>query len=309
MIYSVVEDNCYQRWTLGLAIPNFCIQNNLRYHQYHINQLRNYQIETNNNKSIFIIDAAFLQQLGVIKHIRQRVPNSKIVVLGSDSIDFINQDKNEFDGIEEVDLFLDTMEETVKYYKQKQIKSDLWIWSYSEYLTEHIKVDISPSKELDVCCLLRVITEYRRQLSQNLLSKHKCLFGNGEYGGGIAIADDKIYDIAELYNHSRIVLGTTSPACTKARTMKGFRDFLAPFYHSLLIYDNHPQILSRYFPNGEVDIYEYEDIHSLYNVIDNIRSMSRQQYCDRIRYQKECFEKKSIEKQLKILFDKYDLWV
>lgn len=304
-VISIIEDNCYQKWTLGLAIPNFCQKSHIPYIQYHIDKLRQRTISGFDGKCVLMVDAAFLQPIGTIQFIRSKCPKAKIVVFGSDTIEYIACNKNEFNGIEEVYLFLETMDEAVKYYTDREIRSDHWIWSFSEAFIQDIKTE-EINKELDVCCLLRVMTEYRRELVDGLSKRYKTLFSDGKYAGGIATNQKD--EIVNLYNKTNIILGTTSPAATKNRTMKGFRDFIAPFCGSLLIYDNHPQVMKRYFANQEVDFYDYNSLDTLSRLIDNILSLNKNQYREKVNFQKECFKKHSLEKQLKVIFDKYDLW-
>lgn len=309
MIYYVTEKKCYHKYSTAMAIDNFCKINNIKNKPYTLEDFKNHNIEKDESSNIlFIADAAFLKCANGTNFIKEKMPHAKIIVIGSDSIGYLHTGIDEFPGIENVYLYLDTMRWVVDHYTSKGILSDIYFWSYSEKYIENADIDIDyEKKKYDTVCLMSCNKNYRVLLSQFLLSRCPSYISNESYSGGTLNYNENTLrqDIINLYQSSWTVLGTTSPAWSDTRTMKGFRDFLAPFFGSLLIYDNHPQILEEYNINNCIPIYDYENFNTILELIEKIKTKD---YKELVENQKKEFKNFSIEEQLKKLFNKYDFF-
>lgn len=304
-VYHVIEDSCYQNFALGLAIPNFCFQNNIECRTYHLSEFLKNIEEDNSKDNVFIVEAAFVKRLGSAKKIKDKIPHGKLIVLGGDSIQYLPL--YEYSNAEVVDYHLDTMQDVVRHYQWCQINSDIWVISFSEEFVRDVQYDKN-RKIIDATCLMEISNDYRKSLVNSFLDgKYNVFWGNNKFCGGKVATDDFKDHLILLYNISSCIIGTTSPSWTTMRTMKGFRDCIAPFFGSILIYDNHLQIVNNnYIPNEFLPIYDYDDFSSLHALIEEIKN--KKDYYDFVEYQKESFMKISLEKQIKSWFDRYELW-
>lgn len=227
-------------------------------------------------------------------------PKSKMIALGSDSINFLP--KGEFDYIEDVNLFLDLLDEVVENYsKEKNIISDSWMWTLSDELADIIKIEMEVDnlnileKEFDYIFLADIKQEYRKNLIKYLQENNKKIY----YGGNHMNQD--FSGLFKSYKKSKFTLGSTSPSWTSGRTMKGFRDWIGPLLGSLLIYDDHPDILRKYY---EAPTYKYEKFESILTLTDILER-------NKILYQKILLDQQkwalenTIDKQLEIILKKY----
>jgi hypothetical protein len=92
-------------------------------------------------------------------------------------------------------------------------------------------------------------------------------------GGGTGHNDGNLEKIYRKYISSWFTLGTTShnrPELTKEGTMKGFRDWIGPILNSLLIYDNHPNII-KLFPVDYIPLYSYGKFDEILNIVDQLK--------------------------------------
>lgn len=207
---------------------------------------------------IFIAEAATLQRFG-LDVVKNCLPNSYITILGSDSINYGLDPRNnsEVPGIlEYVDLWLDLHDDIVDSYRTAGVVSAKWHWTTSEWYINQIDIlskDAGhPRKDVDYIGLFRVSNHYRDLLWSGLSKRGLRTIKSG---AGVT------YEAASLYEHysrSKFCLGTTSPSWTNCRTIKGFRDWIAPLCGTILCYDNHPSILKNY--SGLIHhIYNYDD--------------------------------------------------
>jgi len=184
MIYHIIENTCYQSLTNGLAIPNMAKQLGIPCKSYTLSEFLSSETKQNTSKdAIFITESAFLRGNRTLNDVRALVPNGKIVNLGSDTILFRFQGKDEIDYISELDLWLDTMPECVGYYKNKGTKADLWDWTISEaYITqiEKFQYHKRETKTCDLIFLANLNSEYRQKLYEYLIDNNiSCMIGRG----------------------------------------------------------------------------------------------------------------------------------
>ena len=300
MIYHIVEPSCYQRLTNGLAIPEFARRNNIEHKTYSIEDFLSYKCDIDSsNNSIFFTESAFLRNNVTLKDVRKLVPNGKIVNIGSDTI--YSKDFEEISDIHEVDLWLDTMSCCVRHYNDIGIKAEKFRWTISEsFVSEIEKFEYKNRKDVDFICLARQNSPYRKQLAGKLLV-------NGYFGyWGTGTITSDLPDLGHIYNSCYVCIGTSSPAGNiNIRSMKGFRDWIAPFFGTVLIYDKHIDMMEY---DGYIDWYEYNSFESLSNLIIHYREMyhkENEKYQETLEEQKFIALEYSIEKQFQRIFDKY----
>lgn len=303
-LYNVVENALYQKYTHGFAFQNFCTQCKIQHCEYTLDDFKNRNLIQDKNKNvIFVVDAAFCKIYNFsLYELKRYIPNGKIIVFGSDTIYYLsNMNTHEISNVEMCDLYLDTMVDVVDYYNKIGINSDLWKWSFSElYLSQLIKNNQEINKTIDCFSLMSDYPDYRKYLKYYLDNKNINFIISGNKTGW----DNK--SICQAYGESYCILGSTSPSWTgNIRTMKGYRDYIAPFLNSILIYDNHPQIEKLYFNNDIVPKYDYNNLESIIELINKIKQMSKLDYNNLLQIQKEHFKYDSLEKQYYDLFIKH----
>ncbi len=305
MIYHIVEQSCYQKLTNGLTIPNVAKELGIGCKTYSVSEFLAGQIDKDSSEyAVFITESAFLRNRNEfsLSDLRRRIPNGKIVNLGSDSILFNLQNKDEFGDIkpENIDLWLDTMEFSAKYYQDKGLKTDIWKWTISEdYIKQIEQLNIDYTKDKDYVCLARLNSPYRKRLKQNLDTAGLL----GTFGDGTISSE--LEDLYKLYSSSFVAIGTTSPAgLDDIRTMKGFRDWIAPFFGTLLIYDRHDEMAWAY---ESLFTYDYDNFSDLETLILSIEQFTPNVYNGWVEKQKKFIRKHTLEEQFIQLFNKHDI--
>jgi hypothetical protein len=311
MIYHIVENSCYQRLTNGLAIPNMAKQLGIECKTYSIYEFQNAIVDRDSSQdAVFIAESAFFRDsLLDARQLRRLIPNGKLINMASDSIYFTRKNDDEFYFLPEYfDLWLDTMEECKEYYQSKGLFADIWRWTISDKYIDLIDDYLfnlqegfmyEPSKkEKDYVCLARLNSIYRQQL-KHYLDENRL---KGTFGTGALSSDLK--DLYELYNTAWVAIGTTSPAGQDdIRTMKGFRDWIAPFFGTVLVYDDHPEMN---WASSVLPRYDYNDFPDLKAFIIDVKhypDLSKQY----IKKQKAFILNHTIEKQLINLFRKHSI--
>lgn len=311
MIYHIIEHSCYQKLTNGLAIPNIAKQLGIECKSYSVAEFQSGLIVRDSSpEAIFITESAFFREgLMSARELRYRIPNGKLVNMASDSILFTRKKRNEFDFcVDHFDLWLDTMEECKEYYQSKGLFADIWRWTISDKYIDLIDDYLFKLKEglmyeplekqKDYVCLARLHSPYRLKLKQYLDAKGL----KGTFGTGVLSSDLK--DLYELYNTSWVALGTTSPAGQDdIRTMKGFRDWIAPFFGTMLLYDDHPEMK---WASTVLPTYNYNDFDEIKDFIIDVKNYTamHKQY---VKQQKQFILNHTIEKQLISLFKKHSI--
>lgn len=301
MIYHIIENTCYQSLTNGLAIPNLAKKLNIEYKSYSLEDWNNYHIDQDNsNKSIFITESAF-HRARQLKELRKKIPNGKIVNLGSDSIYYTFYNNNEIEVYPElVDLWLDTMEQPVEHYSRMNIPADLWKWTISEVYIEQIQAlsELKAEKVIDGVCLAQLNSLYRQELKKHLEDSGYCI----QWGDGTISSE--LLNLQKLYGSAYVCIGTTSSAGKDTiRSMKGWRDWIAPFFGTLLIYDDHPEM-----EWAEIPKYRYDDVINLMGLINGIKNITDKKfYKSKVEEQQDFIKNYTIEKQLEKLFIKHNI--
>ena len=300
-IYHIVENQCYQRLTNGLAIPNFAEQIGVDCKTYHLDEFVSGRIDYDSSPdAVFITESAFFRNSGSFtpEDLRKKVPNGKIINLGSDSILFNTKKQDEFGDItlENFDIWLDTMPYCASYYKNKGFKTDLWDWTISEKYIEQInstKLKWNVAKKYDYICLGNLNSPYRKILKESLDKEF-----NGCFGVGTISSD--LVPLHKAYNECYVSLGTSSPAGSDPlRTMKGFRDWIAPFFGTVLIYDDFTPMMKH---KKVLPTYKYNSYDSLAETINSIKSLNRMKYLDLVQEQQEHIVSHTLEKQYHRIF-------
>ena len=85
------------------------------------------------------------------------------------------------------------------------------------------------------------------------------------------------------------------------RSMKGFRDWIAPFCGTLLVYDNFPDILDV---GSFIPIYKYEDWNDAARIIKELKRSSYV-YDLILKKQKQWALENTLEKQFIKIFEKH----
>jgi hypothetical protein len=247
--------------------------------------------------SVFIFEAAVLRGMETTHTaIKGLANNVKTVCLSGDAI-YFERTKNyggyEISEPEKVDLFLDLMDEIVDIYRGRGINADSWMWTTSQYLVDEFTKragEIATTKTHDFIGLWKTCwgdDEQRRYLLEHLDKSNRSIIKSGE-------VSYELGDIYGKYASSWFCLGTTSPSWTAhVRTMKGFRDWIAPLCGTVLIYDNHPDVVRKFTC---VPLYEYGNHQAVIDLADKIRGDGS--YHDILVKQREWVVNNTIEKQL-----------
>lgn len=304
----------YERLTTSLAFRGLAKRLGAEIQCIDIEDFGGRRIERDETASIVTFHAAHSKIYSFpVSEMRTYWPNAKIVALGSDSIPYLHgythQDARygvwkdyEYNSPEEVDLHLDTLSEVIRAYSSRGVKTDQWLWtaseSYMDYVSAFARPHISPSsqKDIDAISLIDVKTEYRRNMRDYLVGKGlKVAIGTGEQNL------DRIWN---WYRRSWVVIGTTSGGWTPQRTMKGFRDWLAPVLGTVLIYDDHEDAVENY--PWDTPFYEYGDFEQIATFIKALKG-DPWMYSRIVNSQLEWAKENTLENQFEKLFKKHGI--
>lgn len=230
-----------------------------------------------------VLVAAFGRRLSVSELVQVKHPSSILLCFGGDTL-YANQQGSqcEFDSCHACDVYLDLIDGVVMNMRTQKFESHPWIWTPSaallalvenklivvngSYMNAHSSVvNEMPVK---IMMLFSLQSEYRARLREAIKQLQE------ESAGLFAVYDtqqafldpDSVFD---LYSKSFITLSTTStsPAWihVNCRSVKGFRDWIAPSLGSLLVTDDHPDNIRKYGPG--VFYYRYGDFDHLKQTI------------------------------------------
>jgi hypothetical protein len=242
-----------------------------------------------------------------MKELRKYIPNGKLVCLGGDTIWFLRRNEDHINSPHEVDLWLDLLDEVVVYYNNIGVKADSWMWTISESLLNeceeyknNIDVDFD-KKDMDFVSFITISTEYRRNMVDYFNKRKKT------FAVGVKCDSDNVADMISAYKKAWFHLGTTSPSWTTGiRTMKGFRDWLAPALNTLLIYDDFPEIRKKFGGGYIVPLYDYNYFESAEILMEYIRN-DKELYKHLLKMQKTWIEYNTLEKQFLRKFRKHNI--
>ncbi len=264
--------------------------------EVHCNAMSRSILSNATGEIFLIIEAAYLQRCPHVNAIRQNLAISKIVVLGGDTV--YSLPKCEFNGCESVDLFLDLVAAASNAVSVLfRIPTAVWAWTPSRALLIAVKlyaekIESAAPPRFKVVMLHSVHGDYRRTLVEHI-EKSGFVVEVGRGGGDTR----SLSEIFLLYASSFAAIGTTSSSNSQScRSMKGFRDWIAPHLGALLIYDNYPDVLAR-FP---CLTYNYSDLSSLSDIIHSEYAQRTSSYFRQrmLESQKRWVERNTLDAQL-----------
>lgn len=286
-IYCYYPDNFLWYNTINLALKNISSENNIEYigvpykNISYINEL-----SKDESECILCLENNYDYTKDIYNKLISNFPNSKIVLLSTDTV--YTPPKPFW----KVHLYLDTVKNSLQNIFWWQ--GEHFYWTISEDIIkdiEHTAFKIN-SKDYDCICLCRGSSEERIKFLNEVGARFNL----------------EIFDLPEIYwqyNESWIVLGHTMSVWNKGyRTMKGFRDWLAPFCGSVLIYDDFPDIIDI----GEqiLPTYKYGNSNEARKLIDKFKK-DPILYENTIKLQKTWAIENTLEKQLSKIFKKHKL--
>ena len=282
--------------TIGFALQNICETHNFLYkplpyiggHIRGFRQVLEHQ-EVDENCKIFCCE----QNPDFKEHderlLRQKFPNAKLACFTGDSIYYGYPDAFPWT----VDLWLDTVKIAVN--KTTKFPAEHFYWSVSETILRDIQASALEcgAKSRWFISLCHSNSGERTRFMNDL-----------KYSGREVLWNQNLWElrpIYELYAKSWFALGHTTPVHdNKARSMKGFRDWLAPALDCLLIYDDYPDIRDLEI----VPTYKYLDAGEVIRLTDLLRNNPKL-YQDFLEKQKKWAWDNSLEQQIERLFKKY----
>ncbi len=212
-----------------------------------------------------------------IDDLRKRCPLSKIIVFAGDSHYYLAGYENgapwELYDIQqgyeylypgEVDLHLDLMQSVVDEYTRRGIRAASWDWSVCQHDIDDSLQYRGVTKDHNFIFLGNLCSQYRRIFTEVVKSNKYSIITSGMF---------PVEQTPRSYARADVCIGSTSPVfgndevhAKHVRSMKGARDWIAPFHNTVLIYDNfdevvnrwHSTVLYNYFsPSTICDAYEY----------------------------------------------------
>lgn len=257
------------------------------------------------NDLVWVIEAAYLEMSKMsIKELRSFFPNGKVVVISGDGIYHVRQGRHQINSPFEVDLWLDLMDEMVNLYRNMGVKTDSWIWSISQTMLDSFpaeEVDFS-KKELDFVSFMSIGGNPYREGMVKYFHEKGCSFATGV--SSLAKNTDQMI---EAYKKAYFHVGSTSPGWTTGlRTMKGFRDAIAPYNNCLMLYDDHPDIRSKFGGGSIVPLYDYNSWDSLLNLMVKL-AQDQELFKYYLSLQKIWVDFNTLEKQFMRMFRKHEI--
>ena len=230
---------------------------------------------------VVILVAAFGNRLSVSDFRAVKHHSSILLCYGGDTI-YAHQRgaQCEFEGCDACDVYLDLVDSVVARMRGFGFKSHPWIWTPSSTLLAAIENKLVYDKStwrfardalltkmtapVHLVLLIRLFGEYRLRLRDTLLSMSGFELVSTEQ----FIEPDAVFDI---YGRSFATISTTSSSWdggNNCRSVKGFRDWIAPSLGCLLFTDDHPDNLRKYGPH--VFYYRYGDFDNLRDTVQRV---------------------------------------
>lgn len=224
---------------------------------------------------------------------KKKRPNSRIIMIGGDTCYVPNYQDFDYGPI---DYYLDPMMEVVNGFKHREFRSAHFWWSLSQWQIDEMKKCKQEEKQYNGICLVN-----RGPLSPD---REKLLAGKSI----LSYLQPKLFDfhkLCELYSKCWAAIGTTT-SCPgwggNKRTMKGFRDWIAPFCGTVLIYDDYQDILNEFGRDGILPIYRYADRHSMNETIERLKN-DPVWYSSLLTKQKEWAQAHTVDVQMEKVFE------
>ncbi len=293
--------------TVQLGIETFALSNSYSLTAYEKKRFYQRRIEKDSDDVIVIVEAAYLEEGRFsVSELRKFFPNSKVVVLGSDTFYHIHRGTRQFQGLEDCDIFLDLMESCAAEYS-RYTTTDTWNWTTTRPLNNYLLKFAEENKHIvpdtDFISVLGKHTLERgyRKKMVDFIRESGLTFTRGDSDGYHDQDMDKLY---RSYLRCRYTLGTSSHD-NGMRSQKGFRNEIGPLNSRLLITDSFLDTVNQYKDIGIY--YDYDDLNTIVNIIKEYPYGS-DQYKKKAEEQKEWVVNNTIEKQLKNIFVKHGIF-
>ncbi len=259
---------------------------------------------------VWIVEAAYLESARLsVGELKLHFPRAKVVVLGSDTFFHIHQGSRQFQGLEEVDLYLDLMEECAEAYAH-MVPTDTWAWSSSQYLNDYLtdfagKNPALPFEERPFWFIsvlaahsINRAGSYRKRLFDTLNYLDRPI----TRGRSLGYNDPDMDRLYWSYLDSRFTLATSSHD-NGMRSAKGFRDSVGVLLGRLVLADNFPDTMRKY---PDFVFYDYDDLDSIIDLADYYAARPGE-YAAKLAAQQEWARAHTIERQLETLLKKHDI--
>ncbi len=308
--------------TLGWSIEGLKNYLNCEVKLYSYNELRQRTFDSDTDNLVLIFEAGMPGHSNwTIKQLREKYINCKIVALASDTCYYMANNLEGQLDYSDIDLTLELMPNCFDWLKNKGANVDLWKWTISERLYNYAQSFKSvynrsrynlnyEIKEHDFIGVYNPGSienpECWRHHAVKYIKDNKMTFTQGAENTGHS--DTNFERLFENYLKSKFCLGTTShnrAELTKLGCMKGFRDWIAPVLDCLLIYDDHPNIMSVFNQDNIIPTYKYDDLTTLSKVYEEY--WLNEKYFDLLGRQKEWTINNTIERQLVELMLKHKI--
>lgn len=292
--------------TVQLGIEEFARNKGYGFESYDKKTFYQRRLDPISDKSIVIIEAAYLEEGKFsVKELRKIFPNSKVVVLGSDTFFHISRGTVQFNGIADCDLFLDLMKSCAEHYSV-YTKTDTWNWTTTKPLNDYLLKFAEENKEIvpdtDFISVLGKHTlenGYRKDMVE-FIRGAGMTFTRGNSDGYNDPDMDKLY---KSYLRSRYTLATSSHN-NGMRSAKGFRNEVGIMLGRPLFTDNFVDSVKQYLPFGI--FYDYYNLSELIT-LSHLYPFGSPAYYKLVEIQRKATIKNTIELQLERLLNKHGI--
>lgn len=311
-IYTVIDyDTPFVYLSIGYGVLGITKYTDIQTVGIDYNDWKRKNIASTDEEIIFILEAGNIPHGNwSVSEIKEKFPNSKIITLCSDTIWWmVNGGQQIFDQ-EKIDLNLELMPQCREWMLQKGWNCDRWMWTCSDKNIEQIQnyTNNNIDKTIDFIGVYGPWTlsepGYRKDMVDYLRSAN-CSFTQG---GGTGHQDKNLDNIYLNYSKSWFNLGTSShhnKSFTDMGCIKGWREWISPFFNCLLIHDNHKNIQEIYNINNIVPTYKYGDFQSIIDIANKLKS-NNTYYKFLLEQQKNWSKSHTIDKQLTNLLYKHN---
>lgn len=248
------------------------------------------QLSQDNSVKLFFSDQNPAFYIDTYEKLKGKYPYAKFIMFGSDTVYYKGIDSCYWP----VDLFLDIVQSDVE--KATKYKAEHYYWTISETLIQQIeKTPLDQTKTTDFISLCRQ-SHSRRGFFNEILTAHSFLFNLNLWD---------LEQIFKTYAQCWFAIGHTTPLdCFFERGMKGFRDWIAPFCGTVLVYDDYPDMVK--IGTAILPIYKYRDPNDLYRITDELKN-DKTKYESVLTKQKEWCKINTIEAQLERILIKHGM--
>ena len=229
-----------------------------------------FELENKNEVDFVLFEPGMVGYPGITtKLLRSHFPKAKLLAFATDT-NYVKAHNCGFqlDSPQDCDLYCEHMELTLDWMKEKGVSTDYWQITGSELLFHHLLRQPKADKVYDFIGVYHPIAfndpnNYRTRM-RSFLQEKGYTFTQGEGEGHYDNANTE--NLFSNYAKSWFTLGTSSHNDPlQHRGSKGFRDWVGPFCHSLLIYDDYPDVIKHRWP---CPIYKFGDFEHITRIAD-----------------------------------------